>query len=153
MYVAGNQKLPFKTIFAMVGLNYEEKFQKNEVSLGGFGLGFSPATNRAVVFDTQKMDDFGKKMGYKENDEIVLFNGKQVTMENYKEVLFGFLQNAKEGDKLEVQVARKKRKKEKIKTLSAKVITVRVTIPNLITVNKEATQKQVIARSAWLGLK
>ncbi|MGZ3864636.1 MAG: M61 family metallopeptidase [Bacteroidia bacterium] len=153
MYVAGNQKLPFKTIFAMVGLNYDEKFQKDEISLGGFGLGFSPATNRAVIFDTRKMDDFGKKMGYKENDEIVLFNGKQVTMENYKEVLFGFLQNAKVGDKLEVQVARKKRKKEKIKTLSAKVQAVRVTIPNLITVNKEATQKQVIARSAWLGLK
>ncbi|MGZ3865638.1 MAG: M61 family metallopeptidase [Bacteroidia bacterium] len=153
MYVAGNQKLPFKTIFAMVGLNYDEKFQKEEISLGGFGLGFSPATNRAVVFDTQKMDDFGKKMGYRENDEIVLFNGKQVTMENYKEVLFGFLQNAKVGDKLEVEVARKKRKKEKIKTLSAKVQTVRVTIPNHITVNKEATQKQVIARSAWLGLK
>lgn len=153
MYVAGNQRLPFKTIFAMVGLNYDEKYQKEEISLGGFGLGFSPATNRAVVFDTQKMDEFGKKMGFKENDEIVLFNGKQVTMENYKEVLFGFLQNAKVGDKLEVQVARKKRKKEKIKMLSAKVQTVRVTIPNHITVNKEATQKQVIARSAWLGLK
>ena len=34
-------------------------------------------------------------------------------IENYKEVLFGFLQSAKTGDKLVVEVARKKRKGEK----------------------------------------
>ena len=100
------------------------------------------------------MDDFGKKMGYKENDEIVLFNGKAVTLENYKEVLFGFLQKAQTGDKLVVEVARKKKNgKEKIKTLSAKVKPVKVAITNFITVNKEASERQVIARSAWLGLK
>ena len=153
-YVAGNQKLPFKKVFEMVGLNYDEKFEKQEISLGGFGLGFSPQTNRAVIFDTDKMDAFGKKMKYKENDEIVLFNGKQVTLENYKEVLFGFLQNAKTGEKLIVQVARKKRNgKEKIKTLSAKVVPVKVTITNFVGVNKDAAQRQVIARNAWLGLK
>ncbi len=153
-YVAGNKKLPFKTVFEMVGLNFDEKFEKQEISLGGFGLGFSPQTNRAVIFETDKMDAFGKKMGYKENDEIVLFNGKQVTLENYKDVLFGFLQSTKTGDKLVVEVARKKKKgKEKIKTLSAKVQPVKVTITNLVTVNKEASQRQVIARNAWLGLK
>ncbi len=154
-YVAGNQKLPFKEILAMVGLNYEEKTEKNELSLGGFGMGFNPNTNRAVVFDMVHADAFGKKMKYKDGDEIVLFNGKNITMENYKEVLYGFLQNAKTGDKLVVEVARKKGKgkKEKLKTLSAKVAPVKVTIPNNITVNKTPTDKQVVARNAWLGLK
>ena len=140
----------------MVGLNYEEKYQKEEISMGGFGLGFSPQTGRAVVFETNQMNAFGKKMGYHENDEIVLFNGKAVTLENYKDVLFGFLQNAKAGDNLVVEVARKKKHgkgKEKIKTLHAKVEPVTVTINNFITVNKEASERQVIARSAWLGLK
>jgi predicted metalloprotease with PDZ domain len=154
MYVAGNKKLPLKEVFAMVGLNYDEKLEKEEISLGGFGLGFSPQTNRAVVFDTDKMDAFGKKMGYKENDEIVLFNGRAVTLENYKDVLFGFLQNAKSGDKLVVEVARKKRNgKEKIKTLKAKVQPVKVTLNNFVTVNKDANSRQVLARNAWLGLK
>jgi predicted metalloprotease with PDZ domain len=155
-YVAGNKKLPFKTVFEMVGLNYEEKYQKEEISMGGFGLGFSPQTGRAVVFETNQMNAFGRKMGYHENDEIVLFNGKAVTLENYKDVLFGFLQNAKAGDNLVVEVARKKKHgkgKEKIKTLHAKVEPVTVTINNFITVNKEASERQVIARSAWLGLK
>jgi predicted metalloprotease with PDZ domain len=152
-YVAGNKKLPFESVFNMVGLNYTPELVKEEVSLGGFGLGFNPTTNRAVIYETEKMDAFGKKMGYKNGDEIVLFNGKPVTMENYKDVLFGFLQNAKSGDKLEVKVARKKRKKEKVKTLSAKVMPVKVTIPNFISVNQEASERQVIARNAWLGLK
>lgn len=152
-YVAGNKKLPFETVFEMVGLSYTTVLEKEEISLGGFGLGFNPATNRAVIYETEKMDDFGKKMGFKEGDEIVLFNGKPVTMDNYKEVLFGFLQTAQPGNKLEVKVARKKGKKEKIRSLSAKVVPVKITIPNFITVNKSASERQVIARNAWLGLK
>jgi len=151
-YVAGNKKLSFETVFEMVGLSYTAKLEKEEISLGGYGLGFNPTTNRAVVYETEKMDDFGKKMGFKEGDEIVLFNGKPVTMENYKDVLFGFLQTAQPGDKLEVKVARMKGKKEKIKSLKAKVMPVKISIPNYITVNKEATERQVIARNAWLGL-
>ena len=58
------------------------------------------------------------------------------------------------GDKLVVEVARKKRNgKEKIKTLSTKVFPTKVSINNFVTVNKEASQRQVIARNAWLGLK
>lgn len=152
-HVAGSKKLPFEIVFEMVGLHYTPMLEKEEISLGGFGLGFNPATNRAVIYETEKMDDFGRKMGYKEGDEIVLFNGKPVTMENYKEVLFGFLQNAKMGDKLVVKVARKKGKREKTKTLKAKVQPVKISIPNFISVNQDASERQVIARNAWLGLK
>ena len=154
-YVAGNKKLPYKEIFAMVGLNYEEKTEKEEISIGGFSMGFNPNTNRAIIFDLANADAFGKKMKYKEGDEIVLFNGKNITMDNYKEVLYGFLQSTKIGDKLVVEVVRKKgkSKKEKLKTLSAKIVPVKISIPNNITVNKTPTDKQVIARNAWLGLK
>lgn len=154
-YVAGNKKLPYKEIWAMVGFNYEEKLVKEELSLGGFSMGFNPTTNRAVVFDMAHADAFGKKMKYKDGDEIILFNGKSITPENYKEVLYGFLQSAKTGDKLVVEIVRKtkKRKKEKIKMLSAKVAPVKVTIPNDITVNKTPTDRQIIARNAWLGIK
>lgn len=154
-YISGNQKLPFKEVFDMVGLTYEAQLKRNEISLGGFNMGFNPQTNRAVIFDIDKNNEFGKKMKYKDGDEIVLFNGKAITMENYKEVLYGFLQNAKEGDKLVVEVARKKKsgKKEKVKTLSAKVKPVTVTVPNYITVNPGANNKQIITRNAWLGLK
>ncbi|HKC68975.1 MAG TPA: peptidase M61 [Bacteroidia bacterium] len=155
LYVAGNKKLPYKDIFTMVGFNYDEKLVRDEISIGGFSLGFNQKTNRTVIFDLDKDDAFGKKMKYKEYDEIVSFNGKSVTLDNCKEILFGFLRNAKVGDKLEVVVARKKGKngKEKIKTLSAKVVPVTKTIANNISVNTSPSNKQVIARNAWLGLK
>jgi len=152
-HVAGNKKLPFEKVFDMVGLTYTAVLEKEEISLGGFGLGFNPSTDRAVIYETEKMDEFGKKMGYREGDEIVLFNGKPVNMENYKDVLFGFLQKAQTGDKLEVKVARRKKNKEKMKTLKAKVVPVKITIPNFVSVNKNASERQVIARNAWLGLK
>lgn len=154
-YVAGNKKLPYKEIWSMVGFNYEEKLVKEELSLGGFSMGFNPTTNHAVIFDMAHADAFGKKMKYKDGDEIILFNGKSITPENYKEVLYGFLQSAKTGDNLVVEVVRKKKKgkKNKIKTLSAKVAPVKVSIPNDITVNKTPTDRQIIARNAWLGLK
>ncbi|MBS1647049.1 MAG: peptidase M61 [Bacteroidetes bacterium] len=151
-YVAGNKKLPLKEIFNKVGLIYNEKEEIEQISLGGVSMGFNPQTNRAVIFDVDKADAFGKKMKYKDGDEIVLFNGKAVTLENYKEVLFGFLKDAKTGDKLVVEVARKKKKSEKIKTLSAKVAPVKTTLLNNIGVNKEASEKQIRTRNAWLGL-
>ena len=153
MYIAGNKKLPFKEILNMVGLNYDEKIENQQISLGGFSMGFNPKTNRAVIFDLANADAFGKKMKYKEGDEIVLFNGKAVTLDSYKDVLYGFLQSAKTGDKLVVEVARKKKNTEKVKTLSAKVIPVKVTSLNDIKVNKNATDKQIAARNVWLGLK
>src|SRR6185437_6943018 len=139
LYVAGNKKLPYKEVLAMVGLIYDEKFEKEEIGLGGFNMGFNPKTSRAVIFELDKTNSFSKKMGYKEYDDIVSFNGKSITLDNYKEVLFGFLHNAKTGDKLVVEVARKigkekkgKERKEKIKTLSATVAPAKVSIPNNI---------------------
>lgn len=37
---------------------------------------------RILVNDTKAMDDFGKKMGYKNNDELVSLNGETLTIGN-----------------------------------------------------------------------
>ena len=72
-----------------------------------------------------------------------------------KDVLFSLTKGAYAPQEEMLEVARKKGKdkKEKIKTLSAKVVPAKVNIPNNISVNKNPTDKQVIARNAWLGLK
>lgn len=46
-------------------------------------------------------------MGYKENDELVSFNGTKLNISNVKDIIIGFLTTAKEGDKCEVEVSRK----------------------------------------------
>ncbi len=152
-YVAKGNKMPYKDVFDKVGFNYIEKETREEISLGGFGMGISNESNRLVIFDTQEMNEFGKQMKYKDGDEIISVNGKNINADNYKEVFGSVMNNIKAGDKLVVEVARKNKKgKESTKKLKSKVRPVMVTFTNIIRLNKNPNFKQIIARNAWLGL-
>ena len=151
--VAGPKPLPYKDIFSMVGLTYIDKRMDEQITLGGISVGFNPKTNRLVVVNTARLDAFGKKMKFKEEDEIISFNNRKLTLENIKDVLGGYMQNAKKGDKLVIEVLRKDKKgNEKVKTLKAKVKPVKVTETDIIEINEKATEQQVIARKTWLGI-
>lgn len=152
-YVSGNKPLPFKDVFGMVGLNYFDKRSEEQITLGGISVGYNPATNHLIVVNTDKMDDFGKKIKFKEGDEILTFNNRKLNLDNMKDVLGGFIQNAKTGDKLIVEVLRKDKKgNESTKTLKAKVKPVKVTETDIIEVNEKATEQQLVARKNWLGI-
>jgi predicted metalloprotease with PDZ domain len=152
-YVAGNKPLPYKEIYAMVGLNYIEKRESEQITLGGISVGYNPTTNHLVVVNTDKLDAFGKKLKFKEEDEIVTFNNRKLSLDNMKDVLGSYMQNAKTGDKLVIEVLRKDKKgNESIKELKAKVKPVKVVETDIIDVNEKATEQQIIARKAWLGI-
>ena len=152
-HVAGNKPLPYKDIFAMVGLNYAEKIESEQITLGGISVGYNPQSNHLVVVNTDKLDAFGKKIKFKEGDEIITFNNRKLTLDNIKDVLGGYMQNAKTGDKLEIEVLRKDKKgNEAIKLLKAKVKPVKVVDTDVIDINEKATEQQVIARKTWLGI-
>lgn len=152
-YVAGPKPLPYKDIFAMVGLNYTDKRTEEQITLGGISVGYNPATSHLVVVNTDKLDEFGKKLKFQEEDEIVTFNNRKLTLENMKDVLGGYMQNAKPGDKLVIEVLRKDKKgNETIKSLKAKVKPVKVTETDILEVNEKATEQQLTARKAWLGI-
>jgi predicted metalloprotease with PDZ domain len=152
-YVAGSKPLPFKEVFAMAGLNYTEKRVEEKITLGGISVGYNPTTNRLVVVNTNKLDAFGKKLKFKEEDEIITFNNRKLTLDNMKDVLGGYMQNSKTGDKLVIEVLRKDKKgNETIKTLKAKVKPVKVTETDIIELNEKATEQQIITRKTWLGI-
>jgi predicted metalloprotease with PDZ domain len=152
-YVAGNKTLPFKDIFSMVGLNYTEKRVVEKITLGGIAVGYNPQTSHLVVVNTDKLDDFGKKLKFKEGDEIITFNNRKLALDNMKDVLGGFMEKAKTGDKLMIEVLRKDKKgNEKTKKLKAKVKPVKVTETDLLELNDKATEQQINARKAWLGI-
>lgn len=153
-YVGGNKPLPFKEAFSLVGLNYIASREVEKITLGGISVGFNPATNRLVVASTEKMDAFGKKLKFQEGDELVSFNNRKLTLENIKDVFANYFSTAKPKDKITIDVLRKdKNGKEITKTLSAKVKPVKVTETDIIDVNKDATDRQLAARKAWLGIK
>ena len=152
-YVAGSKSLPFTEIFAMVGMNYTEKRVTEQITLGGIAVGYNQETSRLVVVNTDKLDDFGKKLKFKEGDEIMTFNNRKLGLDNMKEVLGSFMENAKIGDKLTVEVLRKDKKaNEVVKKLKAKVKKVKVTETNVLEINDKATELQLTARKEWLGI-
>jgi len=51
---------------------------------------------------------------FKEGDEIVTFNNRKLTLENIKDVLGGYMENAKAGDRLVIEVIRKDKKGMKL---------------------------------------
>lgn len=153
-YVAGNKPLPYKEIFAMVGLDYTEKRIEEQITLGGIAVGYNPETNRLVVVNINKLDAFGKKLGFKEGDEIISFNDRKLSLDNLKDVLGNYMKHAKAGDKLSIDVMRKDKKgNEQVKTLKAKVKPVKVMEYDILTVNEKATDRQVMTRKEWLGIR
>lgn len=152
-YVGGNKPLPYKEVFGMLGLNYFDKRTEEQITLGGISVGYNPTSNHLIVASTQKMDEFGKKIKFKEGDEILTFNNHKLTLDNLKEVLGGFIQNAKTGDKLVIEVIRKDKKgNETTKTLKAKVKPVKVIERDVIEINEKANEQELVTRKAWLGL-
>jgi predicted metalloprotease with PDZ domain len=152
-YVAGSKGIPYKDIFSMVGLNYIEKRVDKKITLGGISVGYNPTSNHLVVVNVSKLDAFGKKLKFKEGDEILTFNNRKLTLDNMKDILGIYMQNTKIGDKLIIEVLRKDKKgNEIIKTLKAKVKPVKVIETDLLEINEMATEQQLITRKAWLGI-
>ena len=152
-HVGGNKPLPYKEVFSMVGLNYFDKRVEEQITLGGISVGYNPTSGHLIVANIEKLDEFGKKLKFKEGDEIVTFNNRKLGLDNMKDVLGGYIQNAKAGDKLVIEVLRKDKKgNESTKTLKAKVKPVKVTETDIIEVNEKANEQQLEARKTWLGI-
>lgn len=152
-YVSGNKPLPFKEVFNMVGMNYTGSKTEEKITLGGISVGYNPTSNHLIVVNTDKLDAFGKKLNFKEGDEIITFNNRKLSLDNIKEVLGGYMENTKVGDKLVIEVLRKDKKgNEKTKVLKAKVRTVSVTETDILEINDKATEQQLRARKEWLGI-
>jgi predicted metalloprotease with PDZ domain len=152
-YVAGNKKLPYEDVFRKVGMVYTAVKVVDEISLGGIDVGLNPETGRLIIYNVREMNSFGKKMGYKEEDEIVSFNGVKMDKNNVRDLLVNFLQTAKAGDKLTIEVMRKDKKgREKLKVLKAKVIPAPITYRNDIKLDPNATSREILTRNTWLGL-
>jgi predicted metalloprotease with PDZ domain len=152
-YVAGSEPLPMKETLALAGIGFGEESSEKHLSFGGVAIGLNAATNRLMLVNTAAMDDFGKKMGYQEYDELVKFNGKKINLQNAQQIISEFMSNAKEGDELKVVVARKKSENgraRKVK-LKAKLFPVSPPKMNNLVLRADATEQQLKIRTSWIG--
>jgi predicted metalloprotease with PDZ domain len=152
-HVEGSEPLPLEETLALAGVGFGAEPKEKEFTLGGVAIGLNAATNRLIIVNTPKMDDFGKAMGYLEYDEIIKFNGRKLTLENAQDVLTDYFSNVKENDILKVVVLRRKSETSRAKKvkLSSKVFKVIPSKRSNLTLFPDATAAQLKVRSAWIG--
>lgn len=153
-YVSGTERLPFKEYLNFAGIVYVHDSTTNDFSLGKIGIGFNPETGHLVVSSTKDVNEFGRKMGYQDGDEILSINKTVLTAQNAQAFLANWKATVKEGDKLTVQVLRanEKGKAKKVK-LSAPVIKATTTLRNLLKYDENPTEAQQKIRKALLEAK
>jgi predicted metalloprotease with PDZ domain len=150
-YVEGGTPIPYDQFFQYAGVKHTPETQIKAATMGSFAPGLTP---EGVIFvaNTDRLNDFGKAMGYKLGDEIISLNGTKLSPENFAKVTGDFSINAKEGDKATVVVNRKNAAgvKETI-TLSQPVQFVNRTDYNRLELMTDATPEQLAIRKIWLG--
>jgi predicted metalloprotease with PDZ domain len=150
-HIGGTEPLPFTELLGYAGIDYEEEITKNVVSGGGAAIGYNPKTERMVVVGIDKLDDFGKDLGFERGDEIMSWNGVEIESDKFRNQLDAFKKSVSKGDKVIVMVARKKDDGTyQEKKLKGKVKTVERTLYNYVEVKQDITEEQKRIRDAWL---
>lgn len=152
-HVSGSKPLPIEEILALTGIEFAGQSKVKEITLGGVSIGLNTANNHLIALNTAQMDDFGRAVGYEENDEILKFNGKKLTLENAQIVLSEYMQHVKEGDNLKVVVLRKKSDKGRAKKirLHSKVFAVMPSKRSNLILTPNPSSKQFQIRNSWIG--
>jgi predicted metalloprotease with PDZ domain len=146
-YVEGNESLPYENFFGMVGIKYIPKREVIGFTIGGIGIR-ADEEGKAKVVSLAKIDELGKKLGYKMGDVLISLNGEEINAVNFSSVKKGFTDKAKEGDTLTVKV---NRKGEEI-TLAAPVIKTTRIEEYVLEPDSAATAEQLKLRNAWLNI-
>jgi predicted metalloprotease with PDZ domain len=149
-YVSGTKKLPYKEIFAAIGVDFEPFITIKKAGMGKIGMGYNG--ERLFVADIKGMNDFGKKMGYQKGDELLSVNGKKIPeISEVKLFLDKLRENLKEGDQLTIVVLRKDSTgKANEVTLSQPVEVNEEKKYNVLKEFPELTAEQKALRKAWL---
>jgi len=155
-YIKGSERLPYDEFMRPFGITYSESAKIEEISpLGGIENGVlkNDSLSRFYIAKAEKMDDFGKKsIGFVQDDIITDWNGKPFTVKTVSGLLLTFLDNAKEGDELEIKVLRKNAKGElEPKTLKATLTKVPVEKKHVFQFVPKPTEEQLNLRKVWLG--
>lgn len=150
-YVQGSEPIPYEKYFDLAGVKYIPMEMSRSISLGGIGI-TADSLGRIVVNDVKKMNDFGKQMGYKLNDELVSLNGENLTLGNAGNLIQKFFTNTKEGDPVKIVVRRGDAGSQpQLVNLTAPAIMVDNPKLHQLKFDKQATPEQLQLRSAWMN--
>lgn len=150
-YIEGNDALPYAQIFQRAGVNYQVEGVKKDFSLGA-RFEFNKKTKRLLVNNLSVVDKVGKKLGYKEGDELVNINGLTFSPAVFRQLPdYASFFDLKKGKRFTVVVARMDENgKEQLMTLQAKARKVRQRTSHYFSFSKKASARELKLRKAWL---
>ncbi len=154
-HVGGGEPLPMEDIFARIGISFVKEKVSYEYSLGSPELGLNQSTGRLFVMSVKNLDEIGRELGYKKNDELLSVNGKQIKVETLKETISEFYASMGPGSKIQVEVRRKSwiPGLRKIKVLKADAKKVKTTRQNKLSLMENTSDRQKTTIKSWIGIK
>ncbi len=116
-------------------------------------MGFNDKTFRLVVAGIKDPENqFVKDLGLKVGDELVSFNGKEISFENMRGIFGSYKNQIKKGDTLELVVARINDKGvESKEKLNAVITETKTEYNNDVVLNENLNPQQQALQNAWLG--
>ena len=149
-YVEGSTPIPYEEYFGLAGVNYIPEEKQSKITFGDVSI--SPEEDGRLIVKTQRINEFGKALGYKDGDELVSLNGEAINLENANELIDKFYQQTQEGDIVKVGVKRKGEDGQLTTiTLSAPAKKVETTVRHQLKINPNPTPAQLAVRNAWWG--
>lgn len=151
-HVGHANPLPLKELLGYAGILYAKTKEDTIVSAGNIGTGYNPRTEHMNIASTRDMNEFGKEMGFEYGDEILDWNGRPVTQENFHGVMEAYRNEVSPGEVVKVKVRRKDGNGEYQELeLSAPAIMQVVTKKNVLEPMKNPSGEQLAIRKAWIG--
>ena len=152
MYVEGTKPLPYDKFFGLAGVEYIPVEKHKDFTLGAVSL--APNTEGNLVIGTKNMNDFGKKLGYKDGDELISINDSAANAANIDNVISHFYSTMQEGDMFSIKVKRKNTSGQtETITLTAPAEKIEKTKKNVLRFMNNPTAEQLKIRNAWLNLR
>ncbi len=151
-YVEGSEPLPLEETLQKVGIMYKPNATETINSYGGFVPGYDKESGKIIVAETEDMDEFGKRMGFMKNDQLLKFNDTKITTENIRSLIADSLQQMRPGDRITITVGRKRSNGSvRTKKLKGRVTPIERQTMHLLEVDPNATEQQKALRAAWLN--
>ena len=82
-YVVGKQELPIYEFISWAGIEQEEGEEIQVARLGNIKLSLND-NDQFLITSTENLDDFGKEIGYNENDILKKINGQVINLEQWR---------------------------------------------------------------------
>ena len=156
-YVEGSKPLPYKEIFDKVGVNFTGQEMVLDYSLGITQASIDVDVDRMklIIKNEDQLDAQGKALGLKNGDILLAMNTLEIPPlgPETQEFIYGIMESMQEGAPYSITVLRSDDNDQMEEVvLETAVIKVEHSIVNVITLNTDATPRQVKIRNAWLGL-